>query len=304
MSVPAAYLGIILIWSTTPLAIQWSSEGAGFLFGVTARMGLGAALCLLLLLALRVPLPWHREARRAYAAASLGVYGAMMLTYWGAQFIPSGLISVLYGLSPLLTGWLAARWLGEYSLSPAKMAGLLLGLAGLMFIFAAGQALAPIAWQGIAAVLGAVLLHSISLVLVKRTGGELHPVAMNSGALLLSSALYLLTWGVFGAGWPVQVPQRAWWAIGYLGLFGTVLGFVLYFYVLKRLPAGVIALITLVTPVLALLIGRGLNGETVDLRVWLGTGCILAGLVLYQWGSAVVRWLRRRLSGGRTVRTG
>ncbi len=43
MSVPAAYLGIILIWSTTPLAIQWSTQGAGFAFAVFARMLVGAA---------------------------------------------------------------------------------------------------------------------------------------------------------------------------------------------------------------------------------------------------------------------
>src|SRR5512139_3832922 len=42
MSVPAAFLGVILIWSTTPLAIKWSAEGGGFLFGVSARMLLGA----------------------------------------------------------------------------------------------------------------------------------------------------------------------------------------------------------------------------------------------------------------------
>ena len=49
MSVPAAYLSIILIWSTTPLAIQWSSTGNGFLFPVMARMIIGLAICVLLL---------------------------------------------------------------------------------------------------------------------------------------------------------------------------------------------------------------------------------------------------------------
>ena len=41
MSVPAAYIGIILIWSTTPLAIQWSGTEVGYLFGITSRMSLG-----------------------------------------------------------------------------------------------------------------------------------------------------------------------------------------------------------------------------------------------------------------------
>ncbi len=46
MSVPLAYLGVIIIWSTTPLAIKWSNETGSFLFGVTGRMALGALLCL------------------------------------------------------------------------------------------------------------------------------------------------------------------------------------------------------------------------------------------------------------------
>ena len=53
MSVPAAYAGVILIWSTTPLAIQWSAHGAGFSFAVMARMLVGLALCLLLMRATR-----------------------------------------------------------------------------------------------------------------------------------------------------------------------------------------------------------------------------------------------------------
>ncbi len=48
MSVPAAFLGVVLIWATTPLAIKWSSEGAGFLFGVASRMVLGVIVCLVL----------------------------------------------------------------------------------------------------------------------------------------------------------------------------------------------------------------------------------------------------------------
>ncbi|MDX1336059.1 MAG: EamA family transporter, partial [Gammaproteobacteria bacterium] len=44
MSVPAAYMGIIMIWATTPLAIKWSGESVGFLFGVSARMLIGLAV--------------------------------------------------------------------------------------------------------------------------------------------------------------------------------------------------------------------------------------------------------------------
>src|SRR3990172_6352317 len=59
VSVSAAYIGVIVIWSTTPLAIKWSSEGGGFLFGVTGRMLLGAVLCYALIRAFRIELPWR-----------------------------------------------------------------------------------------------------------------------------------------------------------------------------------------------------------------------------------------------------
>jgi len=293
MSVPAAYLGIILIWSTTPLAIKWSSAGGGFLFGVSARMALGAVVCLGLLVLLRLPLPWHRAARRAYGIANLGIFGAMLCTYWGAQYIPSGLISVLYGMTPLITGVLAALWLGERSLSPLRLFGVLLGIAGLGLIFLAGHVLEQIAWEGIAAVLLGVLMHGVSAVWLKREQTELHPLSLNSGALLLAVPLYLLTWLLFDHARLPQLDTRTTAAIIYLGLLGTALGFVLYFYVLKQVSAAAVSLITLITPVLALLLGRWLNAESVGLRIWLGTVCILAGLMVYQWGGAIVQRLRR-----------
>lgn len=62
MSVPAAYVAVILIWTTTPLAVKWSGEGPGFLLGALGRMGLAAIVCMLLLALLRVPFAWHRAA--------------------------------------------------------------------------------------------------------------------------------------------------------------------------------------------------------------------------------------------------
>lgn len=77
MSVPAAFIDVVLIWATTPLAIQWSSEGAGFLFGVTARMLLGVLLCLLLVTLFGRGMRWHRRALLTYLVAGAGVWGAM-----------------------------------------------------------------------------------------------------------------------------------------------------------------------------------------------------------------------------------
>ena len=290
MSMPAAFLGVILIWSTTPLAIQWSSEGGGFLFGVAARMWLGALFCLALMGIFSVPLPRHRAALHTYLAAGLGIFGAMFCVYWGAQFIPSGLISVLYGLTPMMTGICAALWLQESAFSPARILGMLMGLGGLLVIFGQGFADQHIAVAGIVGVLMSVLLHSISSVWVKRIGAEVPAMAVAGGGMLVAAPLYFMAWLLLDGHAPVALTPRAGAAILYLSLIGSVVGFVLFYYVLKRMAASRIALITLVTPVLALWIGHVLNGEVIDARLWMGAALILAGLAVHQWGDRA--WLR------------
>ena len=286
MSVPIAYLTVIAIWSTTPLAIKWSALGTGYAFAVMARMAIGVVLAALIVMVWRVGFPLHRKARQTYLAGGLGVFGAMICTYWGAQYITSGLVSVLFGLAPLVTSLMAAIWLNEGALAPAKLAGMLLGLAGLGIVFLAesglGGADAP---AGMAALLLAVLIYSASLVWIKRIGDDSPPLAITTGTLAVSMPLFVLIWVLAGAGVPDAMPARAGAAIVYLGVFGSVLGFALYYYIIKHLDTGRVALITLVTPVLALLLGILFNGETVPVRVWLGAALIGLGLSIHQWKS-------------------
>lgn len=283
MSVPAAYLSIILIWSTTPLAIQWSSTGDGFLFPVMARMAIGLAICVLLLAAFRIRMPWHREARLTYLAAGLGIFGTMLCVYWGARYISSGLIALLFGLTPIFTSIAATFWLDERSFSASKIIGTLLGLLGLAAIFGSGLALGEHAIAGIVVVLIAVVLQSLSLVWVKRIGASIPAMAVTSGALMIVAPLLLLSWAIFDGALPLSITPRASWSIIYLGVFGSVLGFNFYFYVIKRMEAGQIALITLITPVSALLLGQFLNGEKIQPGVWIGAACVLSGLLSHQW---------------------
>jgi drug/metabolite transporter (DMT)-like permease len=181
MSVPAAYGVIIVIWSTTPLAIKWSGEGPGYLFGVLGRMALGLIVSLALLLVLRIRLPWNAAARRTYAAAALGAFGTMLCIYWAAQYIPSGIIAILFGLVPLVTGLFANLWLDEDSFTPARLAGVLCALAGLVVIFGSGVSLGGHAVSGIAMVLLGVVLQSAGAVLIKRVNAGLHGLAVTGG---------------------------------------------------------------------------------------------------------------------------
>lgn len=298
MSVPAAYLGIILVWSTTPLAIQWSTQGAGFAFAVFTRMVIGVVLAALLLAIWRIGFPLHPRARRSYLAGGLGLFGAMTLTYWGARHVHSGLISVLFGLTPLVTSVFATFWLGERALTPLHLAGMALGVAGLATIFAGGEGAGGTqAGLGLAALLLAVLIYSASLVWIKRIGDDSPPLATTAGTLAVSLPLFGLVWWLAEGRLPADLSLRAGAAIIYLGVFGSVLGFALYFYVIRHMEAGRVALITLITPVLALLLGQMLNGEEIGARVWLGAALIAGGLLLHQW-TGLMGALRRAEQSG------
>ena len=85
MSIPAAYLTVILIWSTTPLAIKWSAQGGSFSFAVASRMAIGLVVAGLVIAIWRVGLPLHRRAQMSYLVGGLSLFGAMTLT-WALRY--------------------------------------------------------------------------------------------------------------------------------------------------------------------------------------------------------------------------
>jgi len=287
MSITTAYIGIILIWSTTPLAIKWSGEEAGFLFGVTARMLIGTFICLLIMAFMRIKLTWNKKAIQSYLAASMGIFGSMLLTYWGAQFITSGMLSVLFGFTPLLTGILAAWVLKERSLTASKITGVAFGITGLIAVFYTDIAQADQAIPGILAVLMATTLHSLSTVTIKKINCHLPGLVINAGSLIISSILFLIVWVFSDAQLPENISLKSGISILYLGVLGNVVGFTLYFYALKNMAANKIGMIPLITPVIALTLGYIFNQEPLGWKLILGSGLILLGLVIHQWGNKI-----------------
>ena len=284
MSVPAAYLGVILIWSTTPLGIQWSAQGATFSFAVMARMLIGLAICLILLRATRTVFPFTPAAKQLYLISGLSIFVAMLLTYWGALHIPSGLISVIFGLSPLVTGVFAALWLSERTLTPLRLAGLALALGGLWLIFGQPWPGDGRATLGTAAVLTGMTAQALGLVWIKRINLRVSALAITTGSLGVATPLFVLAWVIAdSAQIPPDTTLRASAAIVYLGVLGSVVGFTLYYYVIKHLDAGRVALITLITPVTALLLGQTLNAEFIPAMGWAGIALIGVGLLMYEW---------------------
>lgn len=282
MRIFLAYLGVVAIWSTTPLAIKWSALDVTYIFGVASRMSIGAVCLALLMLLYRQPLRLHKAALKTYAAVALQLYGSMLITYWGAQFIPSGWMSVIFGLNPFMTAILAAIFLQERSLSWGKSFSYVLGLSGLWLMFESALEFDRLALQGMLAILLATLLHAASAVWVKQIRAGLPALTQISGGMLLSLPAYLATWYWLDQGnLPAQLSEQSLWSILYLGLIATPIGFVCYYYVLIHLPATTVALIPLITPVFSLLLGHGANAEPITLKIAAGTGLIMAALAIY-----------------------
>ena len=282
-----AYLSIIIIWSTTPLAIKWSSEDIGFVAGIFMRMLIGTVLAVVLTLLWYRKIPLHKQALHVYIASSLGIYAAMMSVYWGAQYIPSGLISVIYGLSPLFTSLLASYILISERLTWRKILGVILGFCGLIIIFIDQINMQSFAIWGVLAVLASVILHVTSAIWIKKLNTDLPALVITSGGLAMSLPLFILTFIAFAQPLPITLPEKTLFSIVYLGVIGSVVGFVSYYYVLAKLSTSTVALVTLITPITALLLGKSYNHETISPFIWYGTSFVLVGLLIHQWGGLI-----------------
>jgi len=289
-----AYGLVVVIWSTTPVTIKWSSEGVGHLFGVSLRMALGAMVSMLLVLVYYRKFPIHKTACKAYAASALALFGGMLPVYWGAQYISSGLVSVIFGLSPIVTGYLAWKFIHEQGFSPVKLFGAMAGIVGLLFIFFEDSQTIDGYEYGVCAVLLAVLLHAISVVWVKSIKIDMPPLILVAGGLLFSMPLFMMTYIIYAPPLPDTIPIKAMWSIVYLGVVGSVVGFVCFYFLLRHLAVTTVALITLITPVVALWIGYAFNGESISTNIYAGTVFVLLGLALHQWGDAMLKRLCKK----------
>ena len=287
-----AYLLMIIIWSTTPLAIKWSSQGIDFVTGVSVRMFIGASLALTLALILYRRIPMHKKARQVYLASALAIYGAMMMVYWGAQFIPSGLVSVLFGLTPIITTGFALYLLRSEYFSLNKFIGAFMGIMGLAVIFIDRIGLGGQALFGIAAVLASVTLHAGSAVWIKRLNEPLPALIVTTGGLIYSMPLFILSFALFADPFPEQLPSRTLWSIIYLGVMGSVVGFVSYYFVLSRLSPSTVALATLITPISALLLGKWFNSESITVSIFIGTALVLSGLIVHQFYEPFIKRIK------------
>jgi len=288
MSVPAAYLAVVIIWSTTPLGIVWSSESVDPTLALFMRMAIAAVLGLVLVIVARIRVLWTLPALQVYMYSSLSMFAGMLMVYFAAAHISSGLMSLIYGLAPIISGLLAQRLLSDKPFTLMKKAAMTLALIGLAIVCMDNIALTDKGLLGIALVLGSVSCFSLSGVLIKRVKVEMHALSTTVGALWMSLPLFFAAWWFTDGTLPVeQWSDRSLYSIAYLGIFGSLVGFVAYFYVLQRLEASTVSLVTLITPVFALTLGALLNKEPLSVSLLSGGAFVLVGLGLFLFGHKI-----------------
>jgi drug/metabolite transporter (DMT)-like permease len=165
---------------------------------------------------------------------------------------------------------------------------MLLALWGLYTIFAQQISVGYEMVVALLVLLVGVNLHGLSSVLLQRfqikpNQAVIHPLAQTTGALILSAPVYALVWLNFSGPLPDVISVTSISAVAYLATFGSVAGFIGYFYLLNNMSAANVSLITLVTPVLALLLGSYLAGETLEANTWKGALIIMLALFINQF---------------------
>lgn len=306
MAVLFAYVFVVLIWATTPLAIQWSSDSLSFIAAAVARMSIALAIALLVHALLRKSLATYWQHRHIYFAASIGIFPNMPVVYWGVQFIPSGLVAVIFAMSPFVTGLMTLWLLKQNPFTFRKLVALVLALAGLVVIFYHQLQFNTRSVYGIASILLSCVLFSFSSVWVKKLTQE-ETVSLDAfhqacGALLFSLPGLVLSWWLMDGVLPQQLSVKSGVSIIYLSIMGSLVGAALFFFILQRLSATAVSLITLITPVLAIIIGKQLANEALSPQTLFGVTIVLLALLLYlPWSvraatSAVNAWLLRKLT--------
>ena len=295
MQVSIAYLAVLLIWSTTPLAIIWSSESIAPTLAVLLRMIIALVLGAGIIYLKKISLPWHKQALRLYSYSALGIFGGMLFSYLAARYLSSGVLSLVFGLSPVLSAIFAQKILAEPKISTVKKIAMLLSFIGLALVCSDNFSLQGDSVYGLVFIFLAVTLFSLSGVLVKSISLAIHPMAITVGALSIATPLFFITWLVLDGSLAIsQWQEKSIWSTLYLGVFGSLIGFFAYFYVLQRLTASSVALITLITPVIALTLGATLNNEVLNSKILFGACLVISGLAIYHWGDTLMKKKRNK----------
>jgi drug/metabolite transporter (DMT)-like permease len=162
-----------------------------------------------------------------------------------------------------------------------RLVGMVVGFVGVALIFRDDLQMAhPLAVTAAGVTLLSPLAAAVSNVAIKRWGGHLHPYTLTALPMTYASI------GLFTVSWMTEDPSGVVWtptAVGsvvYLGLFGSVAAFVIFYTLLKQVAVSTLAFVTYIFPVVALLLGYLLLGETLAAQSLIGAGVVVVGIAV------------------------
>ena len=197
------------------------------------------------------------------------------------QSITSGLAGILNATTPLWGVLVAHLFTPDERATPAKVAGVLLGFAGVVAMIG-GDALAGVGRDLIAqlACLGATLCYAFAAIWSRRFGAAgITPVGVATGQLAAATAVMLPLALIVDRPWTLAMPGATiWGATAGMVLVSTVFAYVLYFRLVERAGASNSLLVTFTIPIVAILLGVAVLGETLAARHLIGMALIALGL--------------------------
>lgn len=279
----AALLLLTVIWGTTWAAIRISLRGIPPLSAVALRFALAGSLLLVLAFARRVPLGRAPHERRLWITNALLTFaGSYGIVFWAEQWVPSGLASVLFATFPLWTVLLSPLLLPGERLTARGVAGAVLGFVGVAVIFSRDllpQAGGRMVLAGFV-LLVAPVLSAVANLSTKRYGAAIHPLSLTAVPMLLGAVVVAPLALATESPAPAAFDRTSLLAVAYLAVVGSALAFTVYYWLLRRMSALALSMVTYTAPVVAVAIGALFLGERWGAHSLLGAVLVLAGVVL------------------------
>jgi drug/metabolite transporter (DMT)-like permease len=288
LAVIAAFASTWVVWGSTYLAIRYAVESIPPLYTAGLRH-LCAGLILLVWCIAKRPKPTWPQVKAGFV---LGVFFFLIghgSLHWAELHVPSGLAALLIAIEPIFVFGLSSLVERQWRVNATLLAGVFLGLAGVGLLLGRSLLVSTpgMAIGGIAILLGA-LSWSAGIVYSRRSKLSGSPLLL-SALSLLSGAVLLLTAGTMLGEYRgfsfAAVTARSWWALAFLIVFGSVIAFTAYNWLLEHYSPTLVATHTYVNPIVAVLLGWLFAGEAVTLNVLLATAIIIGAVILVDRGT-------------------
>lgn len=291
------------IWGSTWLFIKLGLADLPPITFAGIRFVIACTILFGLIRIRRIPLPRARNDWILLAISGILSFGFNYgLVFWGEQYITSGLAALLQATLPAFGLVFAHFHLPAERLSWTRIFGVVLGVFGVGVVFSNQLTVSGTrALAGCVALILSAMFAAYSNVLVKAYGKHLNPAVLSAGQMFFG-LLLLLAVGIPLEGNPFQLRWTpiAVIAMLYLAIVGSVIAFLLYYWLVLNMDVTKSMLIALVTPVVAVILGMIVLDEEFGWRTLAGGAMIILGI-----GFIVVRKAKKGsvLVAGQTVKS-